>query len=66
MSNSEWGPWIEHDGKGCPCIGMVIDFDSRTILGGEDRLYREGCAANAQRMVCLGYNAPRANRITHA
>ena len=17
----EWGPWIEHDGKGCPCVG---------------------------------------------
>lgn len=19
---SEWGPWIEHDGKGCPCVGV--------------------------------------------
>ena len=19
----EWGPWIEHDGKGCPCVGNV-------------------------------------------
>jgi hypothetical protein len=18
----EWGPWIEHDGRGCPCEGM--------------------------------------------
>jgi len=17
----EWGPWIDHDGKGCPCVG---------------------------------------------
>lgn len=17
-----WGPWIEHDGRGCPCVGM--------------------------------------------
>ncbi len=20
----EWGPWIEHDGKGCPCIGHFV------------------------------------------
>lgn len=19
--SEEWGPWIEHDGKGCPCLG---------------------------------------------
>jgi hypothetical protein len=19
--SDEWGPWIEHDGKGCPCLG---------------------------------------------
>lgn len=24
---SEWGPWIEHDGKGCPCIGMYVEVD---------------------------------------
>ncbi len=22
----EWGPWVEHDGKGCPCVGEFIDF----------------------------------------
>lgn len=21
---SEWGPWIEHDGKGCPCVGQYV------------------------------------------
>lgn len=21
---SEWGPWIEHDGKGCPCLGQYV------------------------------------------
>ncbi|WP_133065807.1 hypothetical protein [Mameliella alba] len=21
---SEWGPWIEHDGKGCPCAGAYV------------------------------------------
>ncbi len=20
--DEDWGPWIEHDGKGCPCLGM--------------------------------------------
>jgi hypothetical protein len=20
--SEEWGPWIEHDGKGCPCVGQ--------------------------------------------
>lgn len=20
----EWGPWIEHDGSGCPCVGMLV------------------------------------------
>lgn len=19
-----WGPWIEHDGKGCPCVGSPV------------------------------------------
>ena len=19
--SDEWGPWIEHDGRGCPCVG---------------------------------------------
>jgi hypothetical protein len=21
---TEWGPWIEHDGKGCPCVGQFV------------------------------------------
>jgi len=20
----EWGPWIEHDGNGCPCVGQYV------------------------------------------
>lgn len=24
MRKEEWGPWIEHDGKGCPCLGMWV------------------------------------------
>lgn len=22
--SEEWGPWIEHDGKGCPCVGLWV------------------------------------------
>lgn len=25
MMDEEWGPWIEHDGKGCPCRGMWVE-----------------------------------------
>lgn len=28
MSDDEqWGPWTEHDGKGCPCIGMLAEVE---------------------------------------
>lgn len=27
--SEEWGPWIEHDGHGCPCVGQygMAEFD---------------------------------------
>lgn len=25
MTDETWGPWIEHDGKGCPCLGEYIN-----------------------------------------
>ena len=24
--SDEWGPWIEHDGNGCPCIGQYVNL----------------------------------------
>lgn len=34
----EWGPWIEHDGKGCPCVGQMTmterEFPVSRWLGG--------------------------------
>jgi len=24
--SEEWGPWIEHDGKGCPCPGNFVEM----------------------------------------
>jgi hypothetical protein len=23
----EWGPWIEHDGRGCPCVGRYVQAE---------------------------------------
>ena len=28
----EWGPWIEHDGKGCPCVGQYVQSEERRGL----------------------------------
>lgn len=28
----EWGPWVEHDGRGCPCRGMVVESEERRGL----------------------------------
>ena len=26
MTDQEWGPWIEHDGSPCPCVGEFIEM----------------------------------------
>jgi len=31
---SEWGPWIQHDGKGCPCVGAYAEVDHFSELLG--------------------------------
>lgn len=23
--SEQWGPWIEHDGTGCPCVGEFVE-----------------------------------------
>ncbi len=30
MQDEEWGPWIEHDGKGCPCAGAFVESEDRS------------------------------------
>lgn len=27
MTQEQWGPWIEHDGNGCPCAGEWIQAE---------------------------------------
>ena len=29
QDSEEWGPWIEHDGKGCPCEGLFVEVKLR-------------------------------------
>lgn len=26
MTEREWGPWIEHDGSPCPCVGRLVEI----------------------------------------
>lgn len=33
----EWGPWIEHDGKGCPCVGKYVEVEHYHFYHGEAR-----------------------------
>jgi len=33
--HSEWGPWIEHDGKGCPCVGHYVDVFGQSSFAGD-------------------------------
>lgn len=39
--SDEWGPWVEHDGTGCPCIGFYVHVsrlaapDKEVIAGAE-------------------------------
>ena len=27
--DEQWGPWIDHDGKGCPCRGQWVQVECR-------------------------------------
>lgn len=38
----EWGPWIEHDGFGCPCPGQVVHIKLGTSWDGIDPCECEG------------------------
>ena len=51
--SDEWGPWIEHDGKGCPCVGQYVRVDlrngvTREVIAGEE-CRRAGVSVNGER-----------------
>lgn len=31
--SDEWGPWIEHDGRGCPCVGQYVHVRYKNPAG---------------------------------
>jgi len=41
----DWGPWIEPDGKGCPCVGMWVRMESK---GCTCRHIAEGMATDCE------------------
>ena len=40
-----WGPWIEHDGKGCPCKGQWVQVINKTCGFWEGKAGTEGDGA---------------------
>ena len=50
--SGEWGPWIEHDGRGCPCIGHWTQSWLKASIGskfpnGEKFYLSEGVAGRS-------------------
>lgn len=42
--SDEWGPWIDHDGKGCPCVGRIVkvqfvDLEVRDITAADTGIW---------------------------
>lgn len=46
MTDYEWGPWIDHDGKGCPCIGKYVRVKLHSIPMYEGIAWGEESAKN--------------------
>jgi len=43
----EWGPWIEHDGKGCPCLGEYVEAEFALPSNHKDMMGKaEGIASD--------------------
>ena len=32
-NDNEWTEWVQHDGKGCPCVGQMVE-DVRLAVNG--------------------------------
>lgn len=42
MSEEEWGPWIEHDGSGCPVpMGYYVQCETKRPITGLPPNYRK-------------------------
>lgn len=40
--DEQWGPWIVHDGSGCPCVGMFVHVVYGRGADGSDPADYEG------------------------
>lgn len=58
----EWGPWIEHDGKGCPCRGMWAEAVVATLPDMTHTYQRETLVNGGPQW--LWENAQRVSRET--
>lgn len=47
--SEEWGPWIEHDGKGCPCVGMYVQVEKFSGVISEGRVASAEVITNGPR-----------------
>jgi len=45
--SEEWGPWIDHDGRGCPCVGEMVQAYFRSSITGRVWLYETVAVAGS-------------------
>lgn len=36
----EWTDWFEHDGKGCPCVGQMVEMEASPEWEGRFKAHR--------------------------
>lgn len=64
MSDEQWGPWIEHDGKGCPCVGSVVTIVAvKNLIGDIHELVTTAKGGNSWRWRIHGVPPNKAQRI---
>jgi len=42
--SDEWGPWIDHNGSGCPCVGMWVQ--AKAVAPSGKKILAEGMAGS--------------------
>ena len=50
---AEWGPWIDQDGSGCPCIGQLVHAQ---FFDGADMVAIAGSGGGESWDMDSGYN----------
>lgn len=55
--DADWGPWVEHDGRGCPVVGLFVE---RVLSSGGER-FADGPGSER---VLVGVVRPKAGHIS--